>query len=64
MQKTGYLSEDDIEAFKQSLSAHVGLEASRELPDGAEDGRYGAEEAKQWIKIYRKALPDELYHLF
>ena len=63
MQETGYLSEDDIEAFKQSLCEHVGLETSHQLPDGAEGGRYGTGAANRWIKRYRRALPDELSHL-
>ena len=56
MQEIGCLSDDTIKAFKQSLCGHVGVGASRELPEGAEGGRYGAGEASGWIEIYRSDL--------
>ncbi|MDD9864260.1 MAG: pentapeptide repeat-containing protein [Gammaproteobacteria bacterium] len=50
-------AEDKIEVFKQRVGIHVGKEISSfELPDGAQGGRYGEEEAKRWIEEYNKAM--------
>jgi len=56
LKKGGRATESKIAVFRQRVSAHVGTEKSHELPDGAQGGRYGEEEADRWIEEYEQAM--------
>ena len=56
IKKGGEATENEIEEFKQRVGIHVGRKKSHKLPDDAQGGRYGEEEAERWIEKYRKAM--------
>ena len=58
LRQVGRAPEEEIQAFEQSLSKHVGREVSHVLPDEARGGAYDEAQARVWIEEYEEALKD------
>jgi len=58
LRQVGRAPEEEIQAFEQSLSKHVGREASHVLPGKARGGAYDEAQARVWIEEYEEALKD------